>query len=179
MLYFFFFFENRLTLKRFLQYNLHFCCSLWGGIKNLSHNTTICNKTNCRAPHCQVPPSIWSLHLCRKHSTCINKVLIINYQQIKRKVEWGRIYNFPRKFLGTNSHSGFCSLVVTALTIVLTVAERDIRFMFCFFKFLFSLALGPAVTSVLLMATLHGMMRDLISQSGMEPMLPAVETQES
>ena len=42
---------------------------------------------------------------------------------------------------------------------------------------MFSLALGPAATFILLMATLHGMMRDLISQSGMEPMLPAVETQ--
>ena len=46
-----------------------------------------------------------------------------------------------------------------------------------YFKLFFSLALGPAATSILLMATLHGMMRDLISQSGMEPMLPAVETQ--
>ena len=61
----------------------------------------------------------------------INKVLIIDYQQIKRKGGVGDNLQLPQEISSTDSHSGFYSLVVTALTIVLTTAERE-TFVSCF-----------------------------------------------
>lgn len=126
--------------------------------------------------YCQVPPSIWS-YTCAgsilSHKQSLNNQLPTNKE---KRWSGGESTTSPGNF----KHKFSQWLLFTCcycLNHCFNCGWKRHSFHVLLFKFLFSLALGPAVTSVLLMATLHGMMRDLISQSGMEPMLPAVETQ--